>query len=59
MNTNFMSLAAITAISNPLWMSWLPFIWQFIIGGLGGILLVLMILNKYTEWKLNKKKLKE
>ena len=59
MNTNFMSLVGVTALSNPLWMALINPYLQFGVAILGAVLLIFMILIKYTEWKLNMKKLKE
>ena len=59
MNSQTQIVAGTVALVNPLWMSWLTPLWQGFIAVLGAILLVLMILNKYTEWQQRKKDLKD
>lgn len=45
------------ALVNPVWITMLPVVWQAFVAFLGGILLIMMILNKWTEYQLHKKEL--
>ena len=58
-SSNLMPLAAVTALSNPLWIEVFNPYLQFGVSILGGVLIVFMILNMRTKWKLNRKKLDE
>ena len=54
----FASLGA-AATFNPVWMSFLPDIWQIALSLMGGVALFYVILKTRAEWKLNKKKLEK
>lgn len=43
----------------PLWLSWLPAIWQLLISVLAGLILGLTAYNKILEIRLKRKELKE
>ena len=59
MNTQVMATAGTLAVASPVWMPEFAPIWQGFIALLGAILLILMILNKYSEWQQRKKDLKD
>lgn len=41
----------------PLWLDWLPVLWQFLISVVAGIVLFLTAYNKFLEIKLRRKEL--
>ena len=43
----------------PLWLSWLPALWQLLISVLAGLILGLTAYNKILEIRLKRKELKE
>lgn len=43
----------------PLWLQWLPMVWQLIVSILAGIILALTAYNKILEIRLKRKQLKE
>ena len=49
--------ASAVFLLNDLWLHWLPFAWQIVLGGLGGVVLALTAYNKWLDSKLKKKNL--
>lgn len=43
----------------PLWLSWLPAVWQLLVSVLAGLILGLTAYNKILEIRLKRKELKE
>lgn len=49
--------ASAAFLLNDFWIHWLPLGWQFVIGGLGGVVLALTAYNKWLDAKLKMKDL--